>query len=176
MKASMCEAWKITTGLPAYQGDLFAVETDAVVSPANSFGFMDGGVDWRITQFLGPSIQEILQAWLRSQPIPELPVGMAVSIDTEHPVWKYVIAAPTMRVPRLITDPRDIYIAARAATVTAKNLGLDSLTFPGMGTGCGNIAPMVAAKMMYEGILHAFDPPPFPETIREAVVNHQVVH
>jgi O-acetyl-ADP-ribose deacetylase (regulator of RNase III) len=30
---------------------------DAVVSPANSFGFMEGGVDWTYLQFFGPELQ-----------------------------------------------------------------------------------------------------------------------
>lgn len=34
-------------------GDLFEVEADAIVSPANSFGIMDGGIDLLIRDHLG---------------------------------------------------------------------------------------------------------------------------
>lgn len=32
--------------------DLLEVETDAIVSPANSFGFMDGGLDYHLCERL----------------------------------------------------------------------------------------------------------------------------
>ncbi len=45
----LLEAWKrFCEGLPFVQfhfGSIFEVECEAVVSPANSFGFMDGGID-----------------------------------------------------------------------------------------------------------------------------------
>ena len=34
-----------TPQVEASQGDIFDVPADAIVSPANSFGFMDGGID-----------------------------------------------------------------------------------------------------------------------------------
>src|SRR5262245_27454343 len=39
--------------------------TDAVVSPANSFGFMEGGVDWAYLQFFGMELQRRLQMMIR---------------------------------------------------------------------------------------------------------------
>ena len=35
------------------EGDITKIECDAIVSPANSFGFMDGGVDYAISERLG---------------------------------------------------------------------------------------------------------------------------
>jgi O-acetyl-ADP-ribose deacetylase (regulator of RNase III) len=55
---------------------------DAVVSPANSFGFMDGGVDWAYLQFFGEELQTRVQMVIRLQKFQELPVGGAVVVPT----------------------------------------------------------------------------------------------
>jgi hypothetical protein len=34
-------------------GDIFGVKADAIVSPANSFGYMDGGIDLVYSRFFG---------------------------------------------------------------------------------------------------------------------------
>jgi len=38
-------------------GSILDIECDAVVSPANSFGFMDGGIDLIYSQFFGWHVQ-----------------------------------------------------------------------------------------------------------------------
>ena len=43
-----------------YHGSIFDIQCDAIVSPANSFGFMDGGLDMAISQFFGWHVQERL--------------------------------------------------------------------------------------------------------------------
>jgi hypothetical protein len=57
---------------------------DAVVSPANSFGFMDGGVDWAYLQFFGMELQTRVQMVIRLQKFQELLVGSAVVVPTYH--------------------------------------------------------------------------------------------
>ncbi|AGR47871.1 Appr-1-p processing protein [Sinorhizobium phage phiM7] len=164
-------AWK-TEGLTAFQGDLFSIDADAVVSPGNSFGFMDGNVDLRISHALGWHVMERLQETIRRDFDGELLVGQAVSIPTDHPTFKYVISAPTMRIPLIITDPIDIYLATRAAVRSAKKIGLDSLNFTGMGTGCGRVRPDVAANMMRKGMEHGLTPPAFPTGWKQAQRDH----
>lgn len=168
----MCMEWSVQTQTPARTGDLFQVPSDAVVSPANSFGFMDGGVDYRISKFLGWHVQERLQKIIREEYDGELLVGQAVAVPTDHEVFKYVISAPTMRVPLVINDFIDVYLAARAATRVALKLNLQKLTFTGMGTGVGQVAPWKAVQMMKRGIEHAISPPPFPTSWRQAQSDH----
>ncbi len=45
-------------------GDPIDVKADAIVSPANSFGFMDGGIDAVYTYQFGEGLQQRLQALL----------------------------------------------------------------------------------------------------------------
>ncbi|MFQ5629082.1 MAG: Appr-1-p processing protein, partial [bacterium] len=44
------------------QGDFFSVEADAMVSPANSFGIMDGGLDLAIRRKLGFHVQKVIKS------------------------------------------------------------------------------------------------------------------
>jgi hypothetical protein len=47
--APMARAWRALAegraGLAVHEGSITDVDADAVVSPANSFGFMGGGID-----------------------------------------------------------------------------------------------------------------------------------
>jgi O-acetyl-ADP-ribose deacetylase (regulator of RNase III) len=125
---------------------------DAVVSPANSFGFMDGGVDWAYLQFFGMELQRRVQVIIRLQKFQELLVGSAVVAPTYHAAIPYLIVAPTMRVPKIITDPADIMLATRAAVRVADDFRFGHIVMPGMGTGCGQVLPGVAARAMRAGI------------------------
>ena len=112
---------------------------DAVVSPANSFGFMDGGVDWAYLQFFGEELQTRVQMVIRLQKFQELLVGSAVVVPTYHEAIRFLIVAPTMRVPKIITDPADVMLATRAAVRVACDFRIEHIVMPGMGTGCGQV-------------------------------------
>lgn len=136
-------------------GSIIDGERDAVVSPANSFGFMDGGVDMAYSQRFGWGVQERLQAAIKALPFRELLVGQALAVETEDKRIPWLISAPTMRVPKIIADPADVMLAARAATAEAGRLKLKSIAFPGMGTGCGRLDFRKAAEAMWCGIIRA---------------------
>ncbi|MFK7905037.1 MAG: Appr-1-p processing protein, partial [Chitinophagales bacterium] len=73
-KPEMIAAWRsffeAEENVKILHGDLTETLVDAIVSPANSFGFMDGGVDYAISERLGWDFQLVLQ-----QKIKELPEG-----------------------------------------------------------------------------------------------------
>jgi O-acetyl-ADP-ribose deacetylase (regulator of RNase III) len=143
--------------------------TDAVVSPANSFGFMDGGIDWAYQQFFGTELQTRVQMIIRLQKFQELLVGSAVAVPTYHEAIRFLIVAPTMRVPKIITDPADVMLATRAAVRVATDFRFDHIVMPGMGTGCGQVAPNIAARAMRAGIEAGLrDMPRRPYSWREA--------
>jgi len=100
---------------PVAPGDPIDIKADAIVSPANSFGFMDGGIDAVYSYQLGSGLQERLQALIARDHGGELPVGMAVIVPTAHPDIPWCISAPTMRVPRDVSDTVNAYLAFRAA-------------------------------------------------------------
>lgn len=150
----------------------------AVVSPANSFGFMDGGVDWVYAKFFGESLQKRVQSVIQNNRSGELMVGQALYIPTENTKIPFLVCAPTMRVPKIIKDPLEVYLATRAAMRKfLEHLQYVEPTpiiaFPGMGTGCGCVPPLIAAKAMFEGIEDAISPKEFPKTLSDAMSNQR---
>jgi O-acetyl-ADP-ribose deacetylase (regulator of RNase III) len=146
---------------------------DAVVTPANSFGFMDGGVDWAYLQFFGTELQRRVQMMIRLQKFQELLVGSAIVVPTYHESIPFLIAAPTMRVPKIITDPADVMLATRAAVRMACDFRFEHIAMPGMGTGCGQLPPDVAARAMRAGIEAGLRDMPYrPYSWREAQERH----
>jgi len=130
--------------------DFRDMKADAIVSPANSFGFMDGGIDLAYSLHFGWEVQTRLQNSIASfnEDIVELFVGQALCIETVNNSIPHLIFAPTMRVPQVINDSVDVYLATRAALLLTKRLGFKSIIIPGMGTGVGQVNPNVAAKRM----------------------------
>jgi hypothetical protein len=78
-------------------GDIFELKADAIVSPANSFGYMDGGIDLVYIKRFGWELQTRLQSHLKEQHDGELPVGQATIVETFDSEIPFLISAPTMR-------------------------------------------------------------------------------
>jgi O-acetyl-ADP-ribose deacetylase (regulator of RNase III) len=139
----------------AVAGDYFHRPADALVSPANSFGIMDGGLDLAIRDQLGFSVERKIQEVIDEQYHGELPVGSAEIVETGDPRWRYMIAAPTMRIPEPIPFTINAYLAFRAVLVAVENLNkalgrreIDSLVCCGLGTGVGQISASKCAMQM----------------------------
>jgi O-acetyl-ADP-ribose deacetylase (regulator of RNase III) len=132
------------------QGDIFDTAADAIVSPANSFGFMDGGIDLVYSRRFGWSLQERLQELLRLEHDGELPVGQAIVIQTGDPEIPFMISAPTMRVPMDVSRTVNAYLAFRAAIRVARAHGsIESILCPGLGTAVGRMAPEASSRQMH---------------------------
>ncbi len=114
----LADAWEQHCGdLPdvsVHRGSILDLSVDAVVSPANSFGFMDGGIDHRYSQHFGWEVQDRLQELIRIRHHGELLVGAADIVETGNLRIPFVIAAPTMRVPMILRETVNPYLAARA--------------------------------------------------------------
>ena len=126
-----------------YRGSIFEVECDALVSPANSFGFMDGSLDFSISEYFGWHVQDRLQDAIKSKHHGELLVGQVEIIPTDHDSIPYVISAPTMRVPMDVRGTANPYLAIRGVLLAVKNGvfkdgtpvkdRIKTVAFPGMG-------------------------------------------
>ncbi len=57
IQPKLVEAWKDFFGhqenVTLIEGDITHTGCDAIVSPANSFGFMDGGLDYALSERFG---------------------------------------------------------------------------------------------------------------------------
>src|SRR5262245_65161566 len=102
VEADLADAWERHCGdLPdvsIHRGSILDLSVDAVVSPANSFGFMDGGIDHLYSHHFGWEVQTRLQELIRLRHHGELIVGSAEIVATGNDRIPHVIAAPTMRV------------------------------------------------------------------------------
>jgi O-acetyl-ADP-ribose deacetylase (regulator of RNase III) len=187
----LAEAWRQFCGdLPfvsVHEGSIFDVECDAVVSPANSFGFMDGGIDLLYSRHFGWGVQARLQAAIRERHHGELLVGAAEIVETGDADIPYLIAAPTMRVPMVLRDSVNPYLAARAALLLVKhgtmpNSGpvsevVRTVAFPGLGTGVGQVGSATCARQVRAAIDEVLlQTEPFPATWREAQLRHQSLY
>jgi len=157
--AQLVDEWRrVFAGIGAVEviaGDYFQRPADAIVSPANSFGIMDGGIDHAIRDRLGHIVQSRIQKVIVDKYHGELPVGCAEIVETNEPHWKYLIVAPTMRVPEPVAFTLNAYLAFRAILLAVENFNkncgrreIDSLVCCGLGTGVGKVSPTKCAQQM----------------------------
>lgn len=152
--ASMVEAWKTWfDGSPDVDisvGDIFSgPKAQGLISPANSFGFMDGGIDLIYSKKFGWDLQTRLQKELNDNHDGELPVGDATIVETNNKDYPFLISAPTMRIPMPVANTMNAYLAFRAALRIAKKNNFESILCPGLGTSVGMMPHSVAAKQMF---------------------------
>ena len=122
------------------KGDITKTSCDAIVNPANSFGYMGGGVAGAIKRVGGIEIEK--EAVSKSP----IEIGTAVETTGGSLPCRYVIHSPTMKSPAMRIDVSNVELATRAALKTGKKLNLKSIAIPGMGTGVGGVSKEKAAK------------------------------
>ena len=136
---------------------------DAIVSPANSFGSMDGGIDEAYrTLFRG--IEHAVKAKIRrlypqnKGPLGNhMPVGDSLVVPTHHPRCPQLIVAPTMVHPSDINDTDNIKRAMGAILTSCrqmiKYLKRDIVVgCPGLGTGTGNMTGADSGAQILEAL------------------------
>jgi O-acetyl-ADP-ribose deacetylase (regulator of RNase III) len=126
------------------RGDITEQQVDAIVNPANSHGWMGGGVAGAIKRKGGVEIEKEAVA---KAPIP---VGKAAITTAGKLKAKYVIHAPTMERPAEPIPIENVRLATRAALQCADKNMLRRISIPGMGTGVGGIPKGEGAKAMVE--------------------------
>ncbi|NOJ92051.1 Appr-1-p processing protein [Corallococcus coralloides] len=149
--------------------DFFAIPADAMVSPANSFGIMDGGLDLAIRDTLGLQVQEAVQRAILAEHHGELPVGAAVVVPSGDTRWPLLVAAPTMRIPESVAQTVHAYLAFRAVLLAVKRHNqaagapvIRTLVCPGLGTGIGGMDVRRCAVQMRMALMHVIDPARIP--------------
>lgn len=127
--------------------DIFAEPCDCLVSPANSFGYTDGGIDQSYMNKFGKEIETKVKGIIANRPMKELLVGETILVDTKNHEFPNLLIAPTMREPGPIAENIDVYLASKAAFIRAKGK-FNTLVMPGMGTLTGKVREDVAANHM----------------------------
>lgn len=195
IEPGLTKAWQTFCGdLPnveVVEGNVLDVECDAVVSPANSFGFMDGGIDGLYLDHFGRDIQTSVRRQIYDHHGGELLVGDADIVATGDASIPYLIAAPTMRVPMKLGDSVHPYLAARAVfrlVTSGRFTGgeqdsrpvaevVTRVAMPGLGTGVGGIGANTCASQVATAycdiVLDEFE---MPKTWAEASERHQLLY
>ena len=94
-------------------------ENTVFVSPANSLGFMDGGIDWIYSRCMFPGCESAVKSKIQqvgkytALHRPYLPVGSAVCIPVGETTG--LICAPTMFHPSDVSHTRNAYWSVLAA-------------------------------------------------------------
>lgn len=180
----MCDAWTAEfmdcDDVIIYCDDFFAPETDCIVSPANSFGFMGGGLDGVITRRLGSQVEKNVQDRIKGSNIGELLVGQAIIVPTENKQIPYCISAPTMRVSMNIENSVNVYLASKAIfsllldSDTMNLIGVNKVTISGLGTGVGNVPPEICALQMKQAYNEIWlGNTEYPKSLTDALIKHK---
>lgn len=147
--AAVAEAF---AGIPAFDvqcGDVFsAAPADAIVSPANSYGWMDGGIDLVYRDRFGTHVEEKLQKLIAQLPTKVLAVGEAMIIGTDDAEIPAMISAPTMAVPSVVADTENAYLAFAAVLRAVRHMNFQTIICPGLATMTGRMAPETSARQM----------------------------
>ncbi len=138
---------------------------DCLVSPANSFGMMDGGMDAAIIKFFGSSLMERVQERILTNYLGEQPVGTSMIVETGHPKHPFLAHTPTMRVPMSIKGTDIPYVAMWAMLLAVRHHNQHAqkkivcVACPGLGTGIGRVPYSEAARQMALAYNHFLYPP-----------------
>ena len=178
--AAWREAFRDVEGVEVHRDDFFAFDADAMVSPANSFGIMDGGLDLAIRDTLGVGIEHRVRTRIVEHHHGELPVGVAEIVATDHARWPFLVCAPTMRVPEDASRTTNAYLAFRAALLALATFGrergapISSVVCPGLCTGVGAMSARRCAAQMRIAHRHVTMPAAIP-SFRDIHRTHQAM-
>ena len=137
---------------------LLHTKVDCVVSPANSYGLMDGGFDLALSEYFGWDLQARVQDYILKNFKGEQPVASSFIIDTGKDNIK-LIHTPTMRIPFPVKDPMIVYQCMRTTLLTALENNIVSLVIPAFCSEWGDVSPKAIGKLMYEGYKQVMNPP-----------------
>ena len=142
------------------------VKYDCLVSPANSFGLMDGGIDAAIIAYFGEALMRRVQQFILKRYLGEQPVGTSLIVPTENSRHPFLAHTPTMRVPMPIDRTDNVYQAMWAMLLAVREHNLvnlddpiETIACPGLGTGTGMMSPAEAARQMFLAYYNFLNPP-----------------
>jgi O-acetyl-ADP-ribose deacetylase (regulator of RNase III) len=183
-KTELCDAWaaafRTYPEVEIFNGRFEQLPVfDCIVSAANSFGLMDGGVDLAITNFFGSALQASVQEGILTQYNGEQPVGTSLIVMTGNLTHPFVAHTPTMRVPMPITNTDNVYLAMKAMLQAVKDFNaeierIQTVVCPGLGTATGRMPAAEAARQM-ELAYRYYKNPPQAITWQSAAARHRSI-
>lgn len=139
---------------------------DCVVSAANSFGLMDGGIDGAIIDYYGLGLQSEVQRRIIKEYAGEQPVGTSMLVPViRNGRMNFVAHTPTMRVPSNIDGTDNAYLAMKAMLTAvqlhnATHNDIGSVVCCGLGALSGGLPLDKVARQMALAYAHFILPRP----------------
>lgn len=129
--------------------NILEVAHDTIVSPANSYGRMDGGIDRLYSEFFGQTLEARASDAIARRPEGYLPVGASLLIPTSHSRIPYLIVAPTMLEPEIVPASHAFRALAAVLRLAAQHpTRIQDIYCPGLATGIGRVPFINAAQEM----------------------------
>ncbi len=162
INSKMVKAWRDTfeenPEVKIVEGSLLDQQVDAWVTPTNSRGSMDGGLDLVIKNHLGPSIETAVQKAIANRYGGFMPVGHATCVPVAAGRPKFLISTPTMAgSSEDISDTLNVALACAAAfqAIHMQNErqpgSINSIALPGLGAQTGRVPVEICADLMWTG-------------------------
>jgi O-acetyl-ADP-ribose deacetylase (regulator of RNase III) len=156
--SEMVQAWATrfsgVDSVEILEGNLLNLNCQALVSPANSFGDMGGGIEQHIDRFYGGAAQPAVMATIADRFYGEMPVGIAVIIPMSSKCFPFLVTSPTMRIPGNVFGSINAYLSMRAALIAIlqhNSIGInriESVAVPGLCSGVGGMSCDEVAQQM----------------------------
>jgi O-acetyl-ADP-ribose deacetylase (regulator of RNase III) len=153
----LCSAWNVylkDVGFPYQikQCNFLDLEPhEYLVNAGNSFGLMDGGIDYYISEYWKKENPESWKEYVKdvSEFVP-LPIGKTMTFYAGTPIFRSLCLTPTMVWPEDISETFNVFYATLGAISEIGKFSLENHTTAicGLGTGCGNVSPIDCAKQM----------------------------
>jgi O-acetyl-ADP-ribose deacetylase (regulator of RNase III) len=149
-------AFADTPEVTIVRGSIVKRDTDAWVTPTNSRGSMDGGVDAVVNRHFGGRIQALVQAEINRRYGGLMAVGSATCVPTGGLQPRFLISTPTMvQSSENIRDTLNVALACAAAfqAIHIQNQAdpgsIRSVALPGLGAATGRVPPRACANLMW---------------------------
>jgi len=159
--------------------DMNAPPNSCYLSPANSFGYMDGGID-AVYSIMFPGIQQLVQERIKSYPyktrlgLSYLPIGSSLLIDlnllntrnnTANESNCYLISAPTMWRPQDVSMTNNAYYAMLSTLSLIRKYNetalptrqITTLICPGLCTGYGKMSYKQSAEQIARAMIEFYN-------------------
>ena len=145
---------------------------DCIVSPANSFGQMDGGIDGVLSymlctldnlDYIGQKVRKIIA----DEYYGEQPVGTCILVETDNKKYPYLAHSPTMSIPKNVSKTFNAFYAFKSVlgSVVNHNKNSDisdmskitSILTTTFCTGCGDMSKKTALTQMKKAFDIVYD-------------------
>ena len=156
----VAEGVRVDIEICAHEGDVTLLPTkrSAFVSPANSLGFMDGGIDYVYSRVMFCGCERELKQRIRALGKRSkldrfyLSIGSAIAVPGDAARDSFLISAPTMFLPHDVSRTRNAYHAFHAALMAyacfAEKDGIHTLVCPALCCGVGKMSEHESAHQI----------------------------